>query len=100
MSLIDDALAAKKAQLIAAFWDDPVIRTKLTMAEISTAVDTAFKGADVPALLQGLVAAEAVVAAVVADVAVPPPSVSTAVDDYTPARTEITDRWGDFYNEP
>lgn len=98
MTTLDEALAARRAALVAALYDHPAIRDKLSHSEIVMAVDTAFDAAAIPALLTGLVAAQAVVAAVQADVPTPPTSVTGAIGDYAPARDDIVDRYGDFYD--
>ncbi|PZQ63386.1 MAG: hypothetical protein DI570_09340 [Phenylobacterium zucineum] len=99
MTDITAALATGRDRLVTALWDHPEIREALSHAQIVTVVDTAFAAMALPALLEGVVAAEAVVAAVMADVTSPPPSVTGAIGSYVPTKEAIGDRW-EVYDEP
>lgn len=97
MSAIDDAIAANRGAVVAALWDMPAIREKLSYAEISQAVDNAFARAGVPALVAAAVAADAVVQAVAANITTPPPAVAAAVSSYAPKRTDVGSTWEPAY---
>ena len=97
MTAIDDALAAGRLRLVAALWDLPDVRAALSQAQITAAVDVAMNAAQLRTLLEGVVAADVVVSAVVADVSTPPPSVSGAVLDFTPVKDAIGEGWGPIF---
>lgn len=93
---IPAALADRRNRLVAALYDQPGLRDRLSLAEITQAVDTAMAVAELPALLDGLVKAQALAAAVDADVATPPTSVADALGDTLPALDAINEGWGIF----
>lgn len=96
MSLIDDALLARRDRLVAALYDHPALRDKLSTAEITAAVDTAIDAVSLPALLETIVSAQALVEAVAADVPTPPASVTAAAADYTPRGGNVNNDYNIF----
>lgn len=93
MSLIDDALAARRDQLVAALHDHPTLRDKLSLAEITTAVDAALQVAQIRPLLDAAVASQALAQAVMDDVPTPPASVVGAIDEYAIAEAVAREQW-------
>lgn len=88
MTALDDDLAAMRARLIAAFHDQPLIRHLLTVPQITAAVDVAMATAGLPATLQVVAGAEAIVTALGPT---PPAGAVAAVDAYMGYRVPARD---------
>ena len=95
-ALIDAALLARRDRLVTALYDQPALRDKLSLAEITAAVDTALDTVGLPALLTTIVAAQAVADAIADTIPTPPSAVTTALGGYATGAGGVNDDYNIF----
>lgn len=99
MTAIDDAIALRRDALISDLHGS--LRDKLSVAEITAAVDRALDVAGVQVALETVVAADAAVAAYAGAYPTPPPTVAAAVTGYQDQGVVFNNHYnGEFVSEP